>query len=1086
MTSGEDYVQSLFCDFPDALAYCQLVTDRAGQPVDFVILDANQAFEMMVGKKRDLFLNRQATAVFPQIIESDPGWVEIFGQATLKKKSIRFEYFKETLERWYEVTVCGAGTGHFLILFHDITEHKTARQELQESEKKYKLLLENQTDLVVEVDLEGRLLFVSPSYCELFGKSEAELLGNKFMPLVHEEDRKSTAEAMEWLYKEPYHTYLEQRAYTKYGWRWLGWADKAIFDNAGNITSIVGVGRDISERKMAEEALRDNRRLLKTIIDNMFDMVSLTDLQGNFKYVSPSHSLLGYELDALVGKNVMDFVHPDDFSQVSSKFQEFLSRREQQVSPKVEYRYRCVDGQYIWLETIGKFILDDQGKRKEILFNNRDITERKNREASLTLLAEISKDFAHYATEGEIIQAVGRKLGRFLNISGCFLAEIDEGQTVATVNFIWTTEAQPDITGVYDLSEVVSEDFQQEARTGKTIVISDTQTDSRVKSTIHHHFNMHALVKVPFHRAGKWKYLFSVINATPRKWQKEEVELIREICSRTFLLIERARAETALKKAHDQLEQKVDERTKELARANQMLQREVNERLQTEKALRESEEKYRLLVDNTPDLIFSLNKDLRLTFVNPSASRMFGLDAEELVGKAIHELGLPKEQLKKKKEILQKVLAGNAVEGEDSVQMPDGTILTFWYTLLPVFDTKGNVTAIMGTERDITERKQMEEEILKSDKLDSIGILAGGIAHDFNNYLATLLGNISLAKLYKDDLAKIFDKLEDMEKVVMRAKGLSNQLFTFAEGGSPVKENISLKQLIIEDVKFTLSGSHIRPVFHIAEDLWMIEADQGQLSQVLNNIALNAVQAMPAGGVLEVMAENIVLEPTGSNSVPCLPEGSYVKITLKDQGIGIPKKYLPKIFDPFFSTKDKGRGLGLATAYSIIKNHGGSLQVESETGVGTTFFIYLPAIGLAEAAPTVGEDIITGKGKILVMDDEEELLAVTGETLSALGYDVCFAREGEEAINKYLEALNSQIPFDLVIMDLTIPGGMGGKQTVNELLKIHPEARVIAASGYSNDPVMSHYLEYGFQGIIKKPFSIDELSRVVYQIIHRS
>ena len=432
-------------------------------------------------------------------------------------------------------------------------------------------------------------------------------------------------------------------------------------------------------------------------------------------------------------------------------------------------------------------------------------------------------------------------------------------------------------------------------------------------------------------------------------------------------------------------------------------------------------------------------------------------------------------------EVFNKVLAGNTVEEEITFSIPDGSIRTFWFVMTTVLDENKNITSITGTARDLTEYKLLEEELLKKDKLDAIGILAGGIAHDFNNYLAMVLTNINLAKLYSDDTKKILEKLENIEKATLRAKDLSNQLFTFSRGGAPLKKKIPINQLIVENIEFALSGAHILPRFYIAEDLQMVEADKSQLSQVLNNIAINAVQAMPDGGTLEVRAENVFLSAADSNYFIPLPDGPYIKITIKDEGTGIPAEYLSKIFDPFFTTKDNGRGLGLAIAYSIIKKHGGHLHVESEIHKGTSFYIFLPAVAPPETNPAARHDVFKGTGKILVMDDEEDLLNVTGEALSALGFDVSLAREGKEAIEQYVQALNKGHPFDLVILDLTIQGGMGGRQTIKELLKIDPAVKAIVASGYSNAPVMAEYQDYIFKGALQKPFTIETLSRVVYE-----
>lgn len=539
-----------------------------------------------------------------------------------------------------------------------------------------------------------------------------------------------------------------------------------------------------------------------------------------------------------------------------------------------------------------------------------------------------------------------------------------------------------------------------------------------------------------------------------------------------------------LRQNYAALEQTVAERTKKLARANKILKKEIKARRRTEKALQESEVKYRLLVENTPDFIYSLDRQGRYLEANQALCRAFGLKEEAITGKNHYELGFPESVVREWEKLHRQVMeTGRALQTETTIFMPDGMPRTYWVVLLPVFDARGNVTGITGTSRDITERKKLEQEMLQADKLESISILAGGIAHDFNNYLTTLLGNITLAKLYGYDLPKIREKLDNMEKATLRAQELSNQLFAFAQGGTPVKEMICIRQLLADVVKFCLSGSPVHPCLFIDEELYMVEVEGGQLSQVLSNIVINALQAMPEGGTLEVRAENIVLGTSGRNDLIPLAEGPYVKITIRDEGTGIPAEHLPKIFDPFFTTKEKGRGLGLATSYSIIKRHGGHLSVESEVGVGTSFFLYLPAAARAEKGLADGAKVVPGKGRILLMDDEEDLLAVVGEALFALGYEVALARHGGEALALYLQAAEEKRPFDLVILGLTIAGGMGGKQTITELLRKDPEVKAIVVSGYASDPVMENFRAYGFKAAVQKPFTMETLSELVKEIL---
>jgi CheY-like chemotaxis protein len=382
---------------------------------------------------------------------------------------------------------------------------------------------------------------------------------------------------------------------------------------------------------------------------------------------------------------------------------------------------------------------------------------------------------------------------------------------------------------------------------------------------------------------------------------------------------------------------------------------------------------------------------------------------------------------------------------------------------------------------DITERKKMEEELLRAQKLESVGLLAGGIAHDFNNILTTILGNVSLARMQVNPEDELFDLLREAETASTRAQTLTKQLLTFAKGGAPVKEIVQIKDVIKDSSLFVLRGSKSGCEFSIAEDLWPIDVDVGQISQVIDNIVINANQAMPKGGIIQVAAENLIIEDR--HGLPVKP-GRYIRISITDQGVGIAEKHLLNIFDPYFTTKQEGSGLGLATTYSIVKKHDGHITVESRLGVGTTFHIYLPASD--KAVPEKAETRpIKGQGRILVMDDEAPLRKMVGRMLKNLGYESEFAKDGAEAIRMYKEAQESEKPYDVVILDLTIPGGMGGKEAINKLLEIDPEVKAIVSSGYSDDPVLANFQEYGFKGTMPKPFESLSLGKVLFEVLQR-
>lgn len=414
---------------------------------------------------------------------------------------------------------------------------------------------------------------------------------------------------------------------------------------------------------------------------------------------------------------------------------------------------------------------------------------------------------------------------------------------------------------------------------------------------------------------------------------------------------------------------------------------------------------------------------------------------------------------------------------ETSLRHPNGSERIVIIEEAVFTDLDGNVTGTVGVINDITEMRIAEKERMRVSKLESLGVLAGGIAHDFNNILTMILGNIALAKIYGGvNTEKLQHLLESAEQAVTRAKDLTRQLLTFSKGGTPVKKIISIQELMKSTTAFTLAGTDIKSEFDISPDLLTVEIDENQISQVIGNIVLNAQQAMPHGGTVSIRAENII-----SGNVNGSPKkGDYIKISIRDQGAGIPEEYLDMIFDPYFTTKEKGSGLGLSISYSIVQRHQGHIGVESTLGVGTTFVIYLPAAQMQHKTGQQTEKtvVMNGNGKILVMDDEETIRNVVGDILQYLGYTVDFARDGKEAVNLY-----SSQPYDAVILDLTIPGGMGGKETIKHLRAIDPAIKAIVSSGYSNDPIMSDYATYGFKGVIVKPYTIHEIGNVLKNII---
>lgn len=510
--------------------------------------------------------------------------------------------------------------------------------------------------------------------------------------------------------------------------------------------------------------------------------------------------------------------------------------------------------------------------------------------------------------------------------------------------------------------------------------------------------------------------------------------------------------------------------------------RDVSQRIKAERALKESNSKIMSLVDSVPGHIAFVNADtLQYEFVNGEFERSFGFPRGKIIGSHVKEIIGEANYLYALKYI-EEVRTGKSVSYENVFDLVSGKR---WIQVnyKPVIDDNGHVTSIVVHSFDITDLKEHEQEQLKIEKLESLGILAGGIAHDFNNILTGIMGNISLAGKFLDDTHKAYSPLVEAEKASLRAAELARQLLTFARGGDPVKKVVSLRKLVNEAVSLVLSGSNVKGIVYIPDSIHALEADEGQLIQVFNNIIINAMHAMPRGGTLTVAAQNVTL---GSKNLMSLPAGNYVYLTFTDEGCGIAETDLKKIFDPYFTTKPKGNGLGLASAHSIIAKHGGHISASSVVGKGTTLIIHLPTSGelfaenLAEAVTKiVAED---NGGSILVMDDEEMIRSLASAMLAEMGYQVTTCENGVEAIAHYRTAMDSGTPFSAVILDVTIPGGMGGKETAQKILSVDAKARLIVSSGYSNDPIMSDYTAYGFVGAVAKPYRFSQLAQVISSV----
>ncbi len=512
---------------------------------------------------------------------------------------------------------------------------------------------------------------------------------------------------------------------------------------------------------------------------------------------------------------------------------------------------------------------------------------------------------------------------------------------------------------------------------------------------------------------------------------------------------------------------------------------DITGRKKVEEQLKESEEQNRKILDTVDEGFVIVDRNYRILTANRGYCEQVSLPSSEVLGKHCYEVSHQSERpcYEAGEECaVQKVFAtGETHSALHRHPGKEGQVLFVETKAFPIRNESGQVTSAIETINNITERHLLQEERLKTQKLQSIGTLAGGIAHDFNNLLQGVFGHISMARVKIDQKEESLLMLERAEEALHQTVNLTNQLLTFAKGGRPAKKPFPVLPTLENAARFAISGSSCDYEILSQGDLWQINGDAGQIAQVIQNIVLNAEQSMPQGGKIKITVHKV---PSDSEMPAVLDKGDYVSISMRDNGLGIPEKYLDRIFDPYFTTKERGSGLGLATSHSIVRNHGGVIVVESQLGEGTTFTMYLPAIRekIREPAAVV-PPVDVPSARVLVMDDEEMIREVTRNLLRALGHECELAEEGKSAVAMFKAARNGGRPFDLVLLDLTIRDGMGGGETLQELLAIDPEVKAIVSSGYSDDDILSDYQSQGFKMFLKKPYKLEDLQKAINSLL---
>ncbi|MEW6527251.1 MAG: PAS domain S-box protein [Spirochaetota bacterium] len=886
-------------------------------------------------------------------------------------------------------------------------------------------------DVVYQVDSNTIIKYVSANIKNIIGFTPDEIIGKSFIDLIYPDDLPMVLESYERVKKriiEP----LEYRLMTKDGSsHYILTISEAHYDEQGNFIGITGIGTDIHEKKVAEIKLRESEEKFKTLANSVLNPIFI--IQDNImQWVNPATvDILGYSENEIIGKPFYSFVHPDDVEVAKSRAA--ARQRGENVINRYEARIITKDNIVKWIDFHVSTI--QYNGRFAILGSATDVTERKKIELDLKSSEEKFYKAFYSSPIPMTINTFKDGVYREVNEAACqtfgYMLQDSIGRSIIELNVFADKQELEDYIHTLRTNEKVK-DFHVTFKT-KNGLLKDCIINSDI-----------------FVSSGEKLVISSIIDITQ---MKRSAQIIYE-------------------------------QYKELQKINNDLIKTKEELTLRNIQLFEEKERFNRVLESINDAVIVTDKRAVILLVNNATCHLLNREYNEIIGKDVTTIL----DLDCKKRVdftfntIIEILQQKSIANECILHV--GNVLyNIELYILPLKDQMNSITGTIVVLRDITQKKIIEDHIARTSKLESVGLLAAGIAHDFNNILTSVVGNLSIIKNKIHESSELYQHINDAEKASFKAKELTQQLLTFAKGGAPVKKVTSLSAMFKDIVTFVLRGSGVEFQFIIDDNLYNVEVDEGQISQVIQNIVINAREAMNDHGLLKIYARNV----TDEDPIKAIiGKDNYIRISIEDNGPGIPNENIEKIFDPYYTTKPHGTGLGLTVVYSIIKQHGGYIFVDSQPGKGTRFDIYLRATekNVAVIDDKSNEISVIGKGKVLVLEDDENIQFILRTMLEELGYEVDIACDGDEAYQKYLMAKELQQKYSFAIMDLTIPGKKGGKDTISQIRKLDNEFKVIVSSGYSNDPVMSNYKDYGFDGILPKPYRFEELKQIIAAIRH--